>query len=184
MIYILFMKLKGVVLMLVDENTDINLIKKFLKLYMHEHVALPRKLLAKFNFLTIDEFRLGHYFIFKLKNQKKDKPKINSENKLLLSTSGSLGSVKFVRLSEKNLKFNTNQISKYLNINSKQSAITTMPLSYSYMLSIFNTHLENGGKIHFTNKSIIQRDFWNYFNKNKINSFYGVPYHYQLFRKK
>ena len=29
MIYILFMKLKGVVLMLVDENTDINLIKKF-----------------------------------------------------------------------------------------------------------------------------------------------------------
>ena len=71
MIYILFMKLKGVVLMLVDENTDINLIKKFLKLYMHEHVALPRKLLAKFNFLTIDEFRLGHYFIFKLKNQKK-----------------------------------------------------------------------------------------------------------------
>ena len=58
-----------------------------------------------------------------------------------------------------------------------------MPLSYSYMLSIFNTHLENGGKIHFTNKSIIQRDFWNYFNKNKINSFYGVPYHYQLLAK-
>ena len=42
MIYVLFMKLKGVVLMLVDENTDINLIKKFLKLYMHEHVALPK----------------------------------------------------------------------------------------------------------------------------------------------
>ena len=183
MIYVLFMKLKGVVLMLVDENTDINLIKKFLKLYMHEHVALPKKLLTKFNFLTMDEFRLGHYFIFKLKKQKKNKPKINSENKLLLSTSGSLGSVKFVRLSEKNLKFNTNQISKYLNINSKQSAITTMPLSYSYMLSIFNTHLENGGKIHFTNKSIIQRDFWDYFNRNKINSFYGVPYHYQLLAK-
>ena len=65
MIYVLFMKLKGVVLMLVDENTDINLIKKFLKLYMHEHVALPKKLLTKFNFLTMDEFRLGHYFIFK-----------------------------------------------------------------------------------------------------------------------
>jgi long-chain acyl-CoA synthetase len=183
MIYVLFMKLKGVVLMLVDENTDINLIKNFLKLYMHEHVALPEKLLARFNFFTSDKFRLGHYFILKLKNKKKSKSKVNTENKLLLSTSGSLGSVKFVRLSEKNLKFNTNQISKYLNINSHQSTITTMPLSYSYMLSVLNTHLENGGKIYFTNKSIIQRDFWNYFNKNKVNSFYGVPYHYQLLAK-
>ena len=101
----------------------------------------------------------------------------------MLTTSGTLGSSKFVKLSNENLKFNSNQIVKYLNIKKNDQAITTMPASYSYMLSIINTHLERGCTIHINNKTIFQREFWDYFKKKKISSFSGVPYHFQILEK-
>ena len=58
-----------------------------------------------------------------------------------------------------------------------------MPMSYSYMLSIINTHLESGASIYINHSSIFQ-EFWNYFDKNKINSFSGVPYHFHILRKR
>ena len=54
-----------------------------------------------------------------LKNKKLITKNINTDNKLMLTTSGSLGSSKFVRLSLNNLKFNSKQIIEYLKIRKK-----------------------------------------------------------------
>lgn len=51
------------------------------------------------------------------------------------------------------------------------------------MLSIINTHLETGATIYINQNSIFQREFWDCFEKNKINSFSGVPYHFQILEK-
>ena len=40
-----------------------------------------------------------------------------------------------------------------------------MPMSYSYMLSIINTHLETGATVFINQNSIFQREFWDYFKK-------------------
>ena len=53
---------------------------------------------------------------------------------LLLTTSGSTGSPKLVRLSEKNLDANARSIAEYLNLGEDERPITTLPMSYSLSL--------------------------------------------------
>jgi acyl-CoA synthetase (AMP-forming)/AMP-acid ligase II len=65
---------------------------------------------------------------------------IHPDLALLLATSGSTGSVKLVRLSLRNIIANAMSISQYLNITPKEIAITSLPLNYSYGLSIVNSH--------------------------------------------
>ena len=111
------------------------------------------------------------------------KKKMNKNLCLLLSTSGSMGSKKFVMLSKNNLKENSLSIIKYLNLKSVDRAITNMPSSYSYMLSIINTHLEIGASLFLTNNTIVQKDFWVDYSKNNVTSFNGVPYIYEILIK-
>ncbi len=61
--------------------------------------------------------------------------------------SGSTGSPKFVKLSYSNLLDNASKIAQYLNIKSSDRPITTMQPSYSYGLSIINSHLIKGASI-------------------------------------
>ena len=75
---------------------------------------------------------------------------------LLVSTSGSTGTPKFSRLSYDNLKSNANSIINYLDINHTDRSITTMPISYSFMLSVLNTHLIKGASIIVTNSSVVE----------------------------
>ena len=72
--------------------------------------------------------------------------KIHNSLKILLSTSGSTADPKFVKLTSKNLLHNSKGIIKSLNINRGSYPITTLPLSYSYGLSIFNSHIFSGNK--------------------------------------
>ena len=89
---------------------------------------------------------------------------IHNDLGLLLSTSGTTGSPKLVRLSYKNLQSNAESIGQYLNITAKEKPITSLPMSYSYGLSVINSHLLKGAEIVLTNQSIVLRDFWNIFN--------------------
>ena len=94
---------------------------------------------------------------------------------LLLSTSGTTQSPKFVRLSSLNLQSNTNNIIKYLKINSKHTTITTMSMAYSYGLSIINTHLSSGGTIVLNNSKVIERKFWDKIKMNRVTNINAVP---------
>ena len=51
------------------------------------------------------------------------------------------------------------------------------------MLSIINTYLYSGASIFVENKSILQREFWENYKKNKITSFSGVPYIFETLIK-
>jgi long-chain acyl-CoA synthetase len=102
---------------------------------------------------------------------------------LLLSTSGSTGSPKLVRLSYSNLFSNASSICNYLNINETDKAISSLPMNYSFGLSIINSHLFAGGSILMTRESITQRKFWELFNKYSITSLSGVPYTFEILKK-
>jgi len=102
---------------------------------------------------------------------------------LLLTTSGSTGSPKLVRQSYKNIKSNTESIIEYLKIDSTERAITTLPMNYTYGLSILNTHLYSGATMLLTEKTIMQKEFWDFFKNEKATSFGGVPYIYEMLNK-
>jgi acyl-coenzyme A synthetase/AMP-(fatty) acid ligase len=124
---------------------------------------------------------LDHYFLHK--NLAPNLINIYDETAVLLSTSGTTGSPKLVRLSYKNIMANASSIAEYLNIDMHDRAITSLPISYSYGLSVLNSHLLAGASIICTNKSIVVKDFWNIFKEHKCTSFAGVPYMYQTLQK-
>ena len=103
---------------------------------------------------------------------------------LLLSTSGSTGSSKLVRLSYSNILHNANAIADFLNISSHDITITTLPMSYTYGLSIINSHLIRGATIVVTNLSMLHQGFWKLFFNNNVCSFGGVPFIYEILRLK
>ncbi len=102
---------------------------------------------------------------------------------LLLSTSGSTGSPKLVRLSRQNLQSNAAAIATYLALSPAETAITTMPLHYSYGLSVLNSHLLCGGRLVLTSQGLLSREFWQLVREHQVSSLAGVPYIWQMLRK-
>lgn len=116
----------------------------------------------------------------KLVRQQQLKVDIHPDLALLLSTSGTTGSQKFVRLSYKNIRSNAESIIEYLNIHQNERAIMNLPLSYSYGMSIVNSHLLAGASILLTEQSVIEKSFWDFVKKHKATSLAGVPFTYQM----
>ena len=98
---------------------------------------------------------------------------------LLLSTSGSTGTAKFVCLSQQALIANTNSICDYLPIHNTDCVITTLPFSYSFGLSVINTHLAKRSCIVFNKSSVMSGEFWQKMNTYKPTSLYGVPFTFE-----
>lgn len=102
---------------------------------------------------------------------------------VLLTTSGSTGSPKLVRLSKKNLESNARSIIEYLHITSDERPVTGLPMYYSFGLSIINSHLLAGATLLLTPASYVEREFWEFANENSFTSFSGVPYTYEIMKK-
>lgn len=108
---------------------------------------------------------------------------IHPDLALLLSTSGTTGSQKFVRLSYENLRSNAQSIIEYLEIDEKERAIMNLPLSYSYGISIVNSHLLAGASILLTDESVMEKSFWEFVKEHKATSIAGVPFTYQMLQR-
>lgn len=102
---------------------------------------------------------------------------------VLLPTSGSTGSPKFVRLSLGNLRANAEQISNALRISSKDRVLAHLPLHYSFGLSVLNSHLVAGATVVLSRSSAIRPEFWDEVAKNAVTSLPGVPYSYEIFKR-
>ena len=100
-----------------------------------------------------------------------------------LTTSGSTGSPKLVRLMLRNIIANAESIAEYLHIDTNERPITMLPMYYSYGLSIINSHLLKGATILLTDKSYAQREFWNFLRENEATSMSGVPYTWEMLRR-
>lgn len=108
---------------------------------------------------------------------------IQPDTALLLTTSGSTGTPKFVRLTARNLEANAESIAEYQRITEKDRAITTLPFSYSFGISIVNSHLLRGASIALTEDGILSRGFWEFLREVEATNFGGVPYTYQMLEK-
>lgn len=108
---------------------------------------------------------------------------VNDELSVLLTTSGSTGSPKLVRLSKKNLESNARSIIEYLHITQDERPVTGLPMYYSFGLSIINSHLLAGATLLLTPASYVEREFWQFANENNFTSFSGVPYTFEIMKK-
>lgn len=109
--------------------------------------------------------------------------RLRSDLAILLTTSGSTGSPKFVQLSRTNIAANTAAIIESLGISENDRAITTLPLHYSYGMSVLLTHLSSGGSIVLNSASVMEAEFWQHLRKFEPTFLNGVPTTFQMLHR-
>lgn len=110
-------------------------------------------------------------------------PDVHPTLALLLSTSGSTGAPKLVKLTVDNLQSNAEAIGSYLSLTAEDRPITTLPLHYSYGLSVLNSHLACGATVLLTSDPVTSRTFWDFFRQHRATSFAGVPTTYAMLKQ-
>jgi len=119
-----------------------------------------------------------------VKRQSEDRQHFHKDLTLLLSTSGSTGSPKFVKLSAKNLQSNAKSIAEYLRLNETDIAMSHLKLHYSYGLSVLHSHLVVGAATVFTSHGVLDESFWLDIKEFSATNFAGVPYTFEALSKK
>jgi acyl-CoA synthetase (AMP-forming)/AMP-acid ligase II len=168
----------GHAVLLTNSSTDASLKRKICGIYAPEIVlCCGGKLEVPDGYATVESPVNGLEIAFA---EKPNTTAILAETAVLLSTSGTTGSPKLVRLSYRNIQANAESIVQYLAINADETAITSLPLSYSYGLSVLNSHLLAGASLACTNASVVTKEFWSLFTDNRCTSFAGVPFSYGM----
>lgn len=165
---------------MIDAKMPISQLQDLIKKYRPEYIWAPDSHAVldayKKERLSLEGFKL-------VATKEKNPPKMAPELSLLLPTSGSTGSAKFVRLTKRNLEANARSIAEYLKITKPERPITVLPMHYSFGLSVINSHLIKGATILLTPNSIMEKEFWSFLDEAKATSFSGVPYTYQMLRR-
>ena len=167
----------GTVPVLLNSHLDEGLLNNLLETYEPSYLWVPLDQREQFPQMQIAHAAFDYVL---LKTGYEREYPLNEELGLLLTTSGSTGSPKFVRQSYTNVLNNAQSIVSYLKLDETERPITTLPMNYTYGLSIINSHLLVGATILVTEKGLMQKEFWSFFKENEATSFGGVPYTYEM----
>ena len=177
--YVACLNAKVIPLML-KADLDESLLLDLVKAYKPDYLHVPAEMAARFSGCKCVYENLGYAL---LKTEFDSAYPLHDDLALLLTTSGSTGSPKLVRQSYKNIESNTKSIVEYLSIDASERTITTLPMNYTYGLSIINTHLAVGASIVLTDKALMQKEFWQQLKEYEATSFGGVPYTYEMLKR-
>lgn len=99
---------------------------------------------------------------------------------LLLSTSGSTGSPKLVRLSHENVLSNATAIADALDLTENDRALTSLPLHYCFGLSVLHSHLVAGASVVLHDGSMLTEETWNVVDRLRVTTLAVVPHTVEL----
>lgn len=168
-------------IVLLDGSKDLSVLKNLMEIYQPEYIWVETARIEEIGGESV--YSYATYSLQRMNYEVEvEKPEINPELALCLTTSGSTGSPKFVRLSAKNVLSNAESIAEYLSIDENERPITTLPSYYSYGVSVINSHLIKGATILLTDGTVAQREFWNFLKEQQATSIAGVPYTYEMLR--
>ncbi len=165
----------GVATVLLDANKDQELLNDLLSVYHPNYVWAPKatgygKVLAVYKNYALYEHSQSHV-------------NLHHDLSLLLTTSGSTGSPKLVRLTQKNLRSNAESIAQYLHITECERPVTSLPMYYSFGMSVINSHFIKGATLLLTDKTVFDKEFWGFVKEEKATSIAGVPYTYEMLKR-
>ena len=165
------------VTLMVGDKQDHNLKKKLIYRYSPDYLWLPSEganLYPEFKRV----FVCGKYALMKSKVEHANN--FNKDLALLLPTSGTTGSPKYAKITAKNLEENAFSIAKALRIKKTDRAIASLPIYYSFGLSVINSNFLAGASILLTKSSLLTRLFWDLVGKHNPTSISGTPYHFEI----
>ncbi|MBR2188041.1 MAG: AMP-binding protein [Eubacterium sp.] len=169
-----------IVPLLLDAGTNEDLLADLISRYQPGWVFLPSELRERYPDWETAGEKWGYTL---LKTNFQEAPELFEDLGLLLTTSGSTGSPKLVRQSYQNIQSNAESIVEYLEIDENERPVTTLPMNYTYGLSVINSHMQAGACILLTRESVISKAFWSFMKENGATSIAGVPYTYEMLKR-
>lgn len=169
-----------IVPVLLSSHMERGLLENLLSAYCPSYLWVPEE--QKGEFKDTETVYESHQYAL-LKTDYHKTYTLYDELCLLLTTSGSTGSPKFVRQSYQNVRVNAESIVEYLKLDETERPVTTLPMNYTYGLSIINSHFLVGAALLVTEKGLMQKEFWKFFKEQRATSFGGVPYTYEMLDK-
>lgn len=170
----------GTVPLLLPATIDATLLEGLLRVYRPDALWAPGDRLLPLHAAN-EVLRVGRYAL--IDTGLAVSTPLHPDLSLLLTTSGSTGSPKVVRLSSANLHTNTESICNFLDIQDSDRPITTLPMHYTYGLSILQTHLSRGCTIVLNERSLNEREFWRRLAATGATSMGAVPYQYTMLNR-
>ena len=168
-----------IVPLMLDATIDKDLLDNLICIYEPNYLWISNSLLELYGDYEV-RFSEFDYSLVLINEKRVD---VHDSLALLLTTSGSTGSPKLVRLSYENIQANAESIAAYLQLSADERPITSLPMHYSYGLSVINSHFISGATILLTDKSIAQKEFWEFAREQKATSMAGVPYTYEMLKR-
>jgi acyl-CoA synthetase (AMP-forming)/AMP-acid ligase II len=108
---------------------------------------------------------------------------IHPDLALMLSTSGSTGSPKYVRLARKSVLHNASAIVQGLDLKPGDIGLANLPFAYTYGLSILFSHLAAGAALGIADVGVLDPDFLDVCRRLGCTSIAGVPFTYTSMRR-
>lgn len=170
--------IKGVVPLILSASTDRMNVEHIVNLYRPEFIWMPNDKSVLYPYeivMSNKDYKLGCTGM-------KTYP-LNEDLALLLTTSGSTGSPKFVRHSYRNLEANAKNVSKVFGLTPEEKGMVSLPLHFTQGLNVATSHLYSGSKVLLSRANLMQKEFWEFFKENEATSFTGVPYSIELINR-
>jgi len=170
----------GCPMMLVSADLPESMCRQILNTYRPALLLLPDALRASYapmrELLAIGDYRA-------LRTNFSWNYPVHPDLAVLVTTSGSTGSVKFVRQSRNNIRSNTRAAADYMEISENDRMIASMSLSYTYAQAKTRATLLRGGCVVVTAHNVMECEFWDLMENHRITMLHGVSGMYEIMRR-
>ena len=170
----------GCPMMLVSASLPGDMCRQILNTYKPALLLIPDALRSSYAPMR-ELLALGDYRMLRT-NFAQNYP-VHPELAVMVTTSGSTGSVKFVRQSWNNIRANTEAVADYLEIGENDRMITSMSLIYTYTQSKTRATLFRGGSVVVTAHDVMEGEFWDLMENHRITMLHGVSNIYEIMRR-
>ena len=167
-----------IVPLILSAKTEESLYQNLYSLYSPEYVWMPKALHPKHGGTVA--FETWDYVLVKTGMTP---PALHEDLSLLLPTSGSTGSPKLVRHSYRNIEANAENVKNLFGLTPDERAMAILPMHYTMGLSVIASHLKAGASLVLSGRSLLAAAFWKMLKEERVTSFTGVPYSYELLMK-
>lgn len=168
----------GCVPLLLDANAPLAAVSRTLEAYQPAYLFAP----LNHDLMQADPLKvIGAHGLF----ERADAASVElfDDLALLLPTSGSTGDPKCVRIAARHIQCCTDAVCDYLNMDQDRTAISLLPLHYSYGLSVLHNVMNVRGKLAVTDLSVLDRGFWGFMQTHAVTDLSGVPFIFDVLRR-
>jgi acyl-coenzyme A synthetase/AMP-(fatty) acid ligase len=167
-----------IVPLILSRNTDKTLYENLYETYQPAYLWAPKEISEQ-----LDGDVLWESWNYVLIKTGLTAPALYEDLSFLLPTSGSTGSPKLVRHTYRNIEANARNVSLMFKMTGDERAMASLPMHYTMGLSVIASHLYAGATVVLSNRSLMDMSFWKTMQEEKITSFTGVPFSYEIMHK-